>query len=69
MKLCAVNHDIVHIPVVEEWDWTSDLDDPPETGPTVRIREIVLRPGEYEGRRVMRAYDQETDTLFIRHTP
>lgn len=71
MNYCHVNQDTVLIAQPLDADvWHNiNLDTPPTIGPTIRTREVVLTPGEFPGRRVLRAYDQETDTLYIKALP
>jgi hypothetical protein len=63
MKTTFVTDTIIHIPELLP-DNAHDPD--PRIGPRVRVREVVLQPKVYQGRRVMAAYDRATDTLFVR---
>ena len=71
MKVIETNHDFVTIvtPIKTDVWFDLDLDNPPSTGPEVRTRQIVLRPGMLHGKRVLRGYDSETDTLYVRYAP
>ena len=71
MNYCATDRDIVLIvQPVDAIVWHAiDLDNPPVAGPDVRMRQLILRPGVFRGQRVLRAYDQETDTLYIKAQP
>ena len=71
MKITATNYDFVTIvtPINADVWFDIDLDNPPSTGPELRPRQIMLRPGMLHGKRILRGYDRETDTLYVRYEP
>jgi hypothetical protein len=69
MRLMMTDRDVVQVMTMPEYALSDVIDNPSAVGPTITIREIILRPGYYQGRRVLRGYDRDNDTLYIKAKP